>query len=36
MKTVTGQSKEEKEFLMEIQKKNAERERLPRGKFIPK
>ena len=36
MKTVTGQSKEEKDFLMEIQKKIAERERLPRGKFIPK
>ena len=34
--TVTGQSLEEKEYLKYIQKKNAERERLPRGHFIEK
>lgn len=30
MKLVEGQSKKEKEYLNYIQKKNAERERLPR------
>lgn len=30
-KTVTGQSVKEKKFLIDIQKKNAYRERLPRG-----
>lgn len=29
----TGQSKKEKEFLIKIQKKNATRERLPRGVY---
>lgn len=33
---VTGQSKKEKEYFEYIQKKNAERERLPRGIFIKK
>jgi len=31
MKLTTGQSKEEKEFLIKIQEKNAKRKRLPRG-----
>ena len=36
MKIVTGQSQAEKEYLEKIQRKNAERERLPRGVFIKK
>jgi hypothetical protein len=36
MKLTPGQSKKEKEYLKHIQRKNAEKERLPRGKFIPK
>jgi len=36
MKLVTRQSLKEKEYLEEIKKKNAERERLPRGVFIKK
>ena len=33
---ITGQSQAEKEYLEEIKKKNAERERLPRGIYQPK
>ena len=36
MKLIPGQSKAEKEYLENIKKKNAERERLPRGVFIKK
>ena len=36
MKLVTRQSLKEKEYLEEIKKKNAERERLPRGIYQPK
>lgn len=36
MKLIKGQYRKEKEYLNYIQRKNAERERLPRGKFIPK
>ena len=36
MKLTPGQSKKEKEFLIKIQKKNAERERLPRGVYAEK
>ena len=32
----TGQSQAEKEYLEKIQRKNAERERLPRGIYQPK
>jgi len=36
MKITTGQSRKEKEFFERIQKKNRERERLPRGVYQKK
>ena len=36
MKITTGQSRKEKEFFERIQKKNRERERLPRGQYMQK
>ena len=36
MKIITGQSRKEKEFFERIQKKNRERERLPRRQYIQK
>jgi hypothetical protein len=36
LKLTPGQSKKEKEYLMYIQRKNAERERLPRGVYAEK
>lgn len=32
--TVTGQSEKEKKFLIDIQEKNLNRQRLPRGIFV--
>lgn len=36
LKTITGQSLKEKEYLLYIQKKNSERIRLPRGNYVKK
>ena len=36
MKLTPGQTEKEKQYYIKIQKKNAERERLPRGIYQPK
>jgi hypothetical protein len=36
MKLIKGQYRKEKEYLNYIQRKNVERERLPRGQYIKK